>query len=188
MLHRLVAYLNYLLSRSTIRKLSKCRSHQYLTAISAGKVCSDCSGFSRRQVLAFLGLAFLLPACRENQNSAEPQSGAGEKDRASALVNLGPLNAFKEGPNPLPVYRLCVFKDGERVSVLDMVCTHQSCLLKLKAQGFECPCHGSLFTLDGTLLEGPARESLFWFKPAISPRQELLVDLRNKSRSRIYAS
>lgn len=39
-------------------------------------------------------------------------------------------------------------------------CTHQGCEVKPDGQGFTCPCHGSMFALDGTVERGPARAPL----------------------------
>jgi Rieske Fe-S protein len=41
-------------------------------------------------------------------------------------------------------------------------CTHQGCTIdfSLEAKEWQCPCHGSRFSLDGKVLEGPADEPL----------------------------
>lgn len=39
-------------------------------------------------------------------------------------------------------------------------CTHAGCALAVKNGGIECPCHGSKFTLDGSVERGPAVEPL----------------------------
>ncbi len=39
-------------------------------------------------------------------------------------------------------------------------CTHQGCALRLDGQGFSCPCHGSMFALDGNVERGPAQDPL----------------------------
>lgn len=46
------------------------------------------------------------------------------------------------------------------------VCTHLGCLYAWSdvTARFECPCHGSKYTLDGTFIEGPAPRSLDRFK------------------------
>jgi cytochrome b6-f complex iron-sulfur subunit len=43
-----------------------------------------------------------------------------------------------------------------------LVCTHRGCLVELdnEEQIYVCPCHGSEFRLDGTVLRGPAKEPL----------------------------
>jgi cytochrome b6-f complex iron-sulfur subunit len=41
-----------------------------------------------------------------------------------------------------------------------MFCTHQGCLTSLSSQQFFCPCHGSKFSADGSVVQGPADKSL----------------------------
>lgn len=46
---------------------------------------------------------------------------------------------------------------GDDVRVLSAVCTHAGCLVaSVDAEGIHCPCHGSLFALDGAVVNGPA--------------------------------
>ena len=42
------------------------------------------------------------------------------------------------------------------------ICTHMGCLLNLNKDSKKliCPCHGSEFSLNGTVLEGPAHKNL----------------------------
>lgn len=45
--------------------------------------------------------------------------------------------------------------------VLAGTCTHEACAITSSLNGqFFCPCHGSRFTTDGGVLNGPARQSL----------------------------
>jgi len=49
-------------------------------------------------------------------------------------------------------------KNGSKVDVLAINCSHLGCSVALNdsAKTFDCPCHGSRFHLDGTVLHGPA--------------------------------
>jgi cytochrome b6-f complex iron-sulfur subunit len=52
--------------------------------------------------------------------------------------------------------------------VLGTECNHLNCGVNTSATGFDCPCHGSKFAADGTLLEGPATADL--------PRYDFVVN------------
>ena len=39
-------------------------------------------------------------------------------------------------------------------------CTHAGCALAVKDGGLECPCHGSKFSIEGTVERGPATDPL----------------------------
>ena len=41
-------------------------------------------------------------------------------------------------------------------SALSLACTHLGCTLEQHPDGFTCPCHGSRFSVDGTVSRGPA--------------------------------
>jgi glycine/D-amino acid oxidase-like deaminating enzyme/nitrite reductase/ring-hydroxylating ferredoxin subunit len=52
-----------------------------------------------------------------------------------------------------------VFRDTDgTVHAVSLRCTHQGCLLRFNAaeRSWDCPCHGSRFDVDGSVLEGPA--------------------------------
>jgi cytochrome b6-f complex iron-sulfur subunit len=57
---------------------------------------------------------------------------------------------------PVYVRRL---PSGELVAVLAS-CTHQGCQPEPVGDRLACPCHGSEFAFDGTVLEGPAERPL----------------------------
>lgn len=59
--------------------------------------------------------------------------------------------------------KLAVYRGlDNRLSVLSPVCPHMKCLVVWNAADstWDCPCHGSRFTTDGSVLEGPAFHSL----------------------------
>jgi Rieske Fe-S protein len=51
-----------------------------------------------------------------------------------------------------------VVKQNGKVAVLAQNCSHLGCSVNLnkKDNSFDCPCHGSRFHLDGSVLRGPA--------------------------------
>ena len=56
---------------------------------------------------------------------------------------------------------VCRTGDG-RLSVLSAQCPHMKCLMQWNASDgtWDCPCHGSRFQADGTVIEGPAYHGL----------------------------
>lgn len=86
-----------------------------------------------------------------------------KKFRLSLPDNLPPGEPF------VPAGRaVAVFRDGEGVYAVSTICTHLGCVVKPNPDGFECPCHGSRFALDGTVMRGPAPRALAWLKVSMS--------------------
>jgi Rieske Fe-S protein len=59
-----------------------------------------------------------------------------------------------------------VSKSDGKLNVLAINCSHLGCSVALNpdARTFDCPCHGSRFHLDGTVLNGPAAYPLSHLK------------------------
>src|SRR5262249_49524645 len=38
---------------------------------------------------------------------------------------------------------------------LSRICTHQGCITDIRNNEFECPCHGSIFSNNGSVIRGP---------------------------------
>ncbi len=56
-----------------------------------------------------------------------------------------------------------VYKDKKgKIHAVDIVCTHMGCDLAWNAAelSWDCPCHGSRFTYEGDIIEGPALKTL----------------------------
>jgi nitrite reductase/ring-hydroxylating ferredoxin subunit/uncharacterized membrane protein len=55
--------------------------------------------------------------------------------------------------------KVLLVRKGDHIHALDDRCSHRGCALhdgKLEGEKIICPCHGSTFGLDGSLLKGPA--------------------------------
>lgn len=57
---------------------------------------------------------------------------------------------------------VAIFRDEGGVYAISTICTHLGCIVKPSTDGFECPCHGSRFTPDGSVMRGPAPSALRW--------------------------
>ena len=60
---------------------------------------------------------------------------------------------------------LVIRTSASRASALTAVCTHAHCLVGYQSDGEKivCPCHGSEYSTDGSVLRGPAIASLATF-------------------------
>ena len=116
----------------------------------------------------FLGLASLFAAA-----SALLFGAVGMLQLPKAAVLSSPSRKFRvtlpdsqaAGEAFVPPGRsVAVFRDAGGVYAISTVCTHLGCIVKPTAHGFDCPCHGSRFAPDGTVVKGPAPAALPWLK------------------------
>ena len=62
-------------------------------------------------------------------------------------------------------FPICIYKIKEDTYVASLLkCTHRSCELNVGGGIYSCPCHGSEFSVQGDVLEGPAEDKLKTFK------------------------
>jgi cytochrome b6-f complex iron-sulfur subunit len=69
-----------------------------------------------------------------------------------------------------------IYKEGSGVHAISTVCTHLGCIVKATDAGFDCPCHGSKFTKDGSVLKGPAPKGLPWLEVKHAGGDNFLID------------
>jgi len=114
-------------------------------------------------------------------------AGAGSFVGLKPRVLPDPSEQFKIGPPqdfPLGSVRVfddeqvAVFRDGEGMYAISLVCTHLGCIVTYNdgEQRFDCPCHGSKFTLEGKVTKAPAPRSLDWYQVSTLPSGQLMVD------------
>ncbi|MFA6956030.1 MAG: Rieske 2Fe-2S domain-containing protein [Thermoanaerobaculia bacterium] len=132
---------------------------------------------SRRQALTLTSIAALLGANAvvwfSNLLFFKPRVTYGEPSR----FRLGKPDAFPLGTRlPLGSQRVTIIRNEAGVAAISNTCTHLGCVVATTEIGFDCPCHGSRFDGEGTVLGGPAPRPLPWFKVSLSPNGELEVD------------
>jgi cytochrome b6-f complex iron-sulfur subunit len=83
---------------------------------------------------------------------------------------------YPDGPTFLPNLRVFLFRQGNRFHAVSAICTHLGCTVNLAGNGFHCPCHGSQFNPNGTVISGPAPSPLPWFELTVSRDGHLVID------------
>lgn len=129
-------------------------------------------GFVRRISLtlvsvagAVLGISFLRQFLHKRAGS-------------SRRIKVGRLSDF-----PVDTYtfiedaKVYIYRDHESVQAVSAICTHLGCTILHTMDGFECPCHGSCYSNDGSVISGPAPRSLSWYRVERAPDGMILVDL-----------
>lgn len=88
------------------------------------------------------------------RDRVRPRGGRDEVDRLAP----GEGTIARVGVKQYAVHR----DDGGELHVLSARCTHLGCIVGWNAadRSWECPCHGSRFAGDGTLVQGPATADL----------------------------
>jgi cytochrome b6-f complex iron-sulfur subunit len=96
---------------------------------------------------------------------------------ASRKFKVSLPESLPAGAAYLPPGRsVAIFRDDEGVFAISRVCTHLGCLVKSEADGFHCPCHGSRFAPNGSVVKGPAPKALPWLAVSRVGAGTYLVD------------
>jgi cytochrome b6-f complex iron-sulfur subunit len=98
---------------------------------------------------------------------------------ASPIVSVGrpehyPLDSVTLDPR----FGIFIVRSPEGFYALSAVCTHLGCLCVWKQESatIGCPCHGSAFRRDGSIIVGPAPKPLPWLRTWITDDGDLMVD------------
>ena len=93
------------------------------------------------------------------------------------IFDLGPTSNFsKNATVTIPEAQAVLLLSEDGFQALSLECTHLGCLLELQEDTFSCPCHGSIFSLDGTVQKGPADQSLRELKVEVDEKGHLILD------------
>lgn len=82
------------------------------------------------------------------------------------------------------LHKLAVYRDDQgKLHERSAACTHLGCLVHWNSaeRSWDCPCHGSRFSPDGVVLNGPAQKPLAAAPPAEDEGEETPPDLRKVS-------
>jgi cytochrome b6-f complex iron-sulfur subunit len=98
---------------------------------------------------------------------------------ASPLVSVGRPEHFPPDSVTLdPRFGIFIVRAAEGFYALSAVCSHLGCLTvwKQEAAVIACPCHGSTFKRDGSIIAGPAPKPMPWLRMWMTDDGELMVD------------
>jgi len=97
---------------------------------------------------------------------------------AREIVKIEQVDGWREAISRKPVYVTKGKRKGSLngVEVLSAVCPHLGCEVPWNADEgkFMCPCHGSQFAPDGSVLQGPAKRGMDTL-PIKTEKEDLMV-------------
>jgi len=137
---------------------------------------------TRRTFLKTIGSAitvtaspFLLEACASGLTTHRYEFDGSTitipKAEAQKLMVPNGVMMIQPANLPLPIALRNLPNQG--LIALSMICTHKGCEVRVLPDGFQCPCHGSEYLVDGAVVEGPASRPLQRF--AIEETQETII-------------
>lgn len=81
--------------------------------------------------------------------------------KSQGAIIRKPLDEIPEGGAVVyPDDNIVLIRLNDNVTAFSMACTHLGCTVSIKGDGFACPCHGSVFNMDGSVVKGPAERPL----------------------------
>ena len=69
-----------------------------------------------------------------------------------------------------------IYKTKDGFQAYGLVCTHLGCTVEEDGENFSCPCHGSLFDHNGSVLKGPATKQLPTLMMTVSEDGRLILE------------
>jgi len=95
-------------------------------------------------------------------------------------LELGSPEAFAVGSVTFfALHKAWLVRTSQGFYALQAVCPHLGCQphWQTQQQHFFCPCHGSRFSEQGELQQGPARRSLARFQIFLNQQQQIVINL-----------
>ena len=124
-------------------------------------------GFLASILASFAGMArFFFPNVLFEPPTTFPACFAAEHPIGKILTE------FKEE------YNILVIHSEEGIYAIDATCTHLGCATNWfeDEKLFICPCHGSIFTIQGDVVAGPAPEPLYRASVSINAFGQVVVN------------
>ena len=128
------------IARGFVGRSGDISRRDFLTLAGAG------AGVVAAGVLAAVFARFMQPGVVTDA-PGPVEAGLPEQYAPGSLTFVAPAQAY-------------LGRDGRGFYAIIAICTHLGCTPRLDGAVFVCPCHGSRFTRDGAVLNGPAARPL----------------------------
>src|SRR3989304_5852368 len=65
--------------------------------------------------------------------------------------------------------------DESKFIAVSTICRHKGCTVELEGDKFVCPCHGSEYTVQGKVTQGPANDNLTTFETMFDSEKGIIT-------------
>src|SRR5689334_18695372 len=102
-------------------------------------------------------LLIYLESCKKNDTSINAPSVDFTLDLTSSANS-----ALLTSGGSLVSNQVIIINNGGNYVALSDICTHQGCSVAFNSSNsrIQCPCHGAVFSMNGSVVSGPATSSL----------------------------
>ncbi len=110
-----------------------------------------------------IGAPLLFPSCSKSDDMPLPDTATPGPEGWTIDLNAQEFASLKTVGGYGYKYNLIIVRTGEsQYMAFSSQCTHQSCTVTYNAVSgtLPCPCHGSVFSNTGSVLQGPAVTAL----------------------------
>ena len=118
-----------------------------------------------RNIAAGTVTLFVVPAVFTSCEDELPDPGDNKNPDGTTLnIDLSDdkYSALESDGGFVKAEGIIIINTGDGFIALSSICTHQGCAVSYNHENknLPCPCHGSLFSTSGSVLEGPADSPL----------------------------
>lgn len=120
---------------------------------------------SRRVVLQTIGVGCLASACGGSSSDGPPE-GVATMCGTDLCISIAENPELADTGGGLLFlqaqgHKIYVVRTASGFQSVSAICTHAQCTIEWDGTAvFDCPCHGSRFASDGTVMRGPAGRPL----------------------------
>ena len=119
-----------------------------------------------RNIAAGTATVFIVPSILSSceKEDSDPDNGNGDPQDTTLTIDLTNSNnsSLADTGGFKVVDDVIIINTGDGFIALSSLCTHQGCQVSYNHgnENLPCPCHGSVFSTSGSVLEGPASTAL----------------------------
>jgi cytochrome b6-f complex iron-sulfur subunit len=120
----------------------------------------------QKVVIGGVTLVFLPPvldSCSKDSTINDGNGGPNPGDKITLDLTDPKYSALNTAGGSIIVQGIIVaYRGNDLFLALDSTCTHQGCTIgySLASNNFPCPCHGSVYSSTGSIVNGPATVAL----------------------------